>query len=105
MLTYILYHVIVFNKCQHHSVNVIGTNMKTFALGGQRSTGYNNSCLYEHAGLNRDGPKNFDCERFVIDSTDQLWNMYRGIIVTYNLSGKNSGQHRNDFFRVQILPP
>ena len=41
-------------------------------------TGYNNSCLWRDAGLNRDGAKNFDCERFVIDSTDQLWNMYRG---------------------------
>ena len=70
---------------QHYSINVIGTMLcgkfKTFALG-QPTTGYNNSCLYQHAGLNRNGPKNFDCERFVIDSTDQLWNMYRGLIVT-----------------------
>ena len=74
---------------QHYSVNVIGTKLsgkiKTFALGQPTTgynTGYNNSCLYQHAGLNRNGPKNFDCERFVIDSTDQLWNMYRGMIVT-----------------------
>ena len=29
--------------------------------------------------LNRDGPREFDCPRFVIESTDQIWNMYRGI--------------------------
>jgi len=40
-------------------------------------TGYNNSCLYEKQGLNRDGPQEFDCPRFVIESTDQIWNMYR----------------------------
>jgi len=40
-------------------------------------TGYNNSCLYEKEGLNRDGPTEFDCPRFVIESTDQIWNMYR----------------------------
>jgi len=47
------------------------------STGEQLPTGYNNSCLWRDAGLNRDGAKNFDCERFVIDSTDQLWNMYR----------------------------
>merc|ERR1712013_842243 len=47
-------------------------------ITGQVTTGYNNTCLWKSAGLNRSGPKNFDCERFVIDSTDQLWNMYRG---------------------------
>merc|ERR1712013_417772 len=46
-------------------------------ITGQVTTGYNNTCLWKSAGLNRSGPKNFDCERFVIDSTDQLWNMYR----------------------------
>jgi len=46
-------------------------------ITGQVTTGYNNTCLWKSAGLNRAGPKNFDCERFVIDSTDQLWNMYR----------------------------
>ena len=30
--------------------------------------------------LNREGPREFDCPRFVIESTDQIWNMYRGII-------------------------
>ena len=40
--------------------------------------GYNNSCLYEKEGLNRVGPKEFDCPNFVIDSTHQIWNMYRG---------------------------
>ena len=29
--------------------------------------------------LNREGPREFDCPRFVIESTDQIWNMYRGI--------------------------
>ena len=107
MLTYILYHVIVFNICQHHSVNVIVTksqcgNIETFATG-QLSTGYNNSCLYQRAGLNRDGPKNFDCERFVIDSTDQLWNMYRGIIVTKSFRKEIQENIGMSFF-VQILP-
>merc|ERR1712004_153304 len=46
-------------------------------ITGQVTTGYNNTCLWKSAGLNRAGPKNFDCGRFVIDSTDQLWNMYR----------------------------
>ena len=41
-------------------------------------TEYNNTCLWEKEGLNRDGPKEFDCPRFVIESTDQIWNMYRG---------------------------
>ena len=40
-------------------------------------TEYNNTCLWEKEGLNRDGPKEFDCPRFVIESTDQIWNMYR----------------------------
>jgi len=44
----------------------------------QLTTGFNNTCLWQDNKLNLDdGPKNFDCERFVIDSTDQLWNMYR----------------------------
>merc|ERR1712241_823278 len=46
-------------------------------ITGQVATGYNNTCLWKSAGLNRAGLKNFDCERFIIDSTDQLWNMYR----------------------------
>ena len=29
--------------------------------------------------VNREGPREFDCPRFVIESTDQIWNMYRGI--------------------------
>merc|ERR1712107_537096 len=40
-------------------------------------TGYNNTCLWEKEGLNRDGPREFDCPRFAIESTDQIWNMYR----------------------------
>merc|ERR1711879_719918 len=40
-------------------------------------TGYNNTCLWEKEGLNRAGPREFDCPRFVIESTDQIWNMYR----------------------------
>merc|ERR1712102_212727 len=40
-------------------------------------TGYNNTCLWEKEGLNREGPREFDCPRFVIESTDQIWNMYR----------------------------
>ena len=40
--------------------------------------GFNNSCLYDKVGVSRDGPKNFDCPRWVIETTDQIWNMYRG---------------------------
>merc|ERR1712018_106432 len=40
-------------------------------------TGYNNTCLWEKEGLNREGPREFDCPKFVIESTDQIWNMYR----------------------------
>merc|ERR1712136_604847 len=47
------------------------------ALSQCQETGFNNSCLYEKEGLNRDGPQEFDCPRFVIESTDQIWNMYR----------------------------
>merc|ERR1712215_267463 len=46
-------------------------------LSSCQETGYNNSCLYEKEGLNRDGPREFDCPKFVIESTDQIWNMYR----------------------------
>merc|ERR1719167_2150067 len=38
---------------------------------------YNNSCLYSSQALTRDGPRNFDCQKFVIDSTDEIWNMNR----------------------------
>merc|ERR1712079_384740 len=38
---------------------------------------YNNSCLYNQVGLNREEPRNFDCPRWVIETTDQIWNMYR----------------------------
>ena len=47
--------------------------------GQDAGTGYNNSCLYEKDGLNREGPTELDCPRFVIESTDLIWNMYRGI--------------------------
>merc|ERR1711971_909924 len=49
------------------------TNGQFFGI----ETGYNNTCLWENNGLNRDGPREFDCPRFVIESTDQIWNMYR----------------------------
>ena len=49
-----------------------------WASYGQETTGYNNSCLYEQEGLNLEGPTEFDCPKFVIESTDQIWNMYRG---------------------------
>ena len=41
-------------------------------------TGYNNSCLARDAGLNREGPRKFNCPQWVIESTDRIWNMYRG---------------------------
>ena len=36
--------------------------------------GFNNSCLYQNKKLNRNGPQTFDCPKFVIDSTDAIWN-------------------------------
>merc|ERR1712136_269394 len=55
------------------------------ALSQCQETGFNNSCLYEKEGLNRDGPTEFDCPKFVIESTDQIWNMYRdfGTVESY----------------------
>ena len=50
------------------------TNGQFFGI----ETGYNNTCLWAKEGLNREGPREFDCPRFVIESTDQIWNMYRG---------------------------
>ena len=48
----------------------------------RQETGYNNSCLYagggRGGGLNREGPRELDCARFVVESTDRIWNMYRG---------------------------
>ena len=41
-------------------------------------TGFNNSCLVRDSGLNREGPREFDCAQWVIESTDKIWNMYRG---------------------------
>ena len=41
-------------------------------------TGFNNSCLARDSSLNREGPREFNCAQFVIESTDRLWNMYRG---------------------------
>ena len=43
-------------------------------------TGFNNSCLVQNTqtDLDRDGPREFDCAKWVIESTDQIWNMYRG---------------------------
>ena len=56
------------------SLAALPTNGQFFGI----ETGYNNTCLWENNGLNRDGPREFDCPRFVIESTDQIWNMYRG---------------------------
>ena len=50
------------------------TNGQFFGI----ETGYNNTCMWQKEGLNRNGPREFDCPRFVIESTDQIWNMYRG---------------------------
>ena len=52
----------------------LATNGQFFGI----ETGFNNTCLWAKEGLNRDGPREFDCPRFVIESTDQIWNMYRG---------------------------
>ena len=63
-------------------------DIETFSKD-QVTTGFNNSCLWQDNKLNLDdGPKKFDCERFVIDSTDQLWNMYRGIEVSKSVQEK-----------------
>ena len=50
------------------------TNGQFFGI----ETNYNNTCMWQKEGLNRNGPREFDCPRFVIESTDQIWNMYRG---------------------------
>lgn len=44
----------------------------------QGETGFNNSCLVRDSRLNREGPREFDCAKWVIESTDKIWNMYRG---------------------------
>lgn len=49
----------------------VGHN-KTFGQVGE--VGFNNSCLYQNKKLNRNGPQTFDCPKFVIDSTDAIWN-------------------------------
>ena len=61
-------------------LHITGLLLVSSLCAGQdwAETGYNNSCLYEKEGLNRDGPKEFDCPKFVIESTDEIWNMYRG---------------------------
>jgi len=45
---------------------------------------YNNSCLYQKQVLNRYGPRTFDCAKFVIDSTDEIWNMNRSVEWVYS---------------------
>jgi len=44
---------------------------------GFSDAAYNNSCIYKNQVLNRYGPRTFDCAKFVIDSTDEIWNMNR----------------------------
>merc|ERR1719348_2478631 len=56
---------------------MISTATAVTTITAVQDTGYDNSCLYEDEGLNRDGPREFDCPRWVIESTDQIWNMYR----------------------------
>merc|ERR1712123_470816 len=60
-------------------LHITGLLLVSSLCAGQdwAETGYNNGCLYEKEGLNRDGPKEFDCPKFVIESTDEIWNMYR----------------------------
>jgi len=41
------------------------------------SHAFDNSCLYKRNILNRYGPKKFNCPKFVIDSTDEIWNSNR----------------------------
>ena len=41
-------------------------------------TGFNNSCLGRDSRLNREGPRELDCAQWVIETTDKIWNMYRG---------------------------
>ena len=50
---------------------------QTVQAQGPQETGFNNSCLFE--GRRRQaGPKELDCAKFVVESTDKIWNMYRG---------------------------
>jgi len=38
---------------------------------------FDNKCLYERQILNRKGPRTFNCAKFVVDSTDEIWNSNR----------------------------
>jgi len=51
--------------------------MPWLVFSDEDTTGFDNSCLYQQEGLNREGPREFDCPKFVIESTDHIWNMYR----------------------------
>ena len=44
---------------------------------GPKETGFNNSCLLQSRRQHA-GPKELDCAKFVVESTDKIWNMYRG---------------------------
>jgi len=59
---------------QDKRIEKVGHN-KTFEKPEKvGQVGFNNSCLYLNKKLNRNGPQTFDCPKFVIDSTDQIWN-------------------------------
>jgi len=52
------------------------TQSQTVQAQGPQETGFNNSCLFE--GRRRQaGPRKLDCAKFVVESTDKIWNMYR----------------------------
>ena len=63
---------------QLSTARVLLSDPPTSALVRSGETGFNNSCLVSGASLNRRGPREFDCSKFVVESTDQIWNMYRG---------------------------
>jgi len=63
---------------QDKRLGKLGQN-KTFEKSGKvEKAGFNNSCLFQNQKLNRDGPKTFDCPKFVIESTDEIWNEHNG---------------------------
>ena len=73
------------NMLLHMSCLLLLSSLSISAGQDWAETGYNNSCLYQNEGLNRDGPQDFDCPKFIIESTDQIWNMYRGRIIGWNI--------------------
>ena len=63
---------------QLSTARILIRDQTAFSSSSVSDTGFNNSCLARDAGLNREGPRKFNCPQWVIESTDRIWNMYRG---------------------------